>query len=149
MEPVGRCLCATEQPVVVNAIVVGLEVASEHDSSMVGLPYWRGTPGRLSREPSAGHNIACVHLLTKCAARESVPYFETHGPARPGVMCALNLALAGADTDVVVAAADSAAKQWEVDAARTRSLPHRNRGQLSAPCNSALVQHAAIPEVLV
>lgn len=69
MEPVGRCLCATEQPVVVNAIVVGLEVASEHDSSMVGLPYWRGTPGRLSREPSAGHNIACVHLLTKRAAR--------------------------------------------------------------------------------
>ena len=65
-------------------------------------------------------------------------------------MCALNLALAGADTDVVVvAAADSAAKQWEVDAARTRTLPHRNRGQLSAPCNSALVQHAAIPEVLV
>ena len=149
MEPVGRCLCATEQPVVVNAIVVGLEVASEHDSSMVGLPYWRGTPGRLSREPSAGHNIACVHLLTKCAARESVPYFETHGHARSGVMCALNLALAGVDIDVVVAAADSAAKQWEVDAARTRTLPHRNRGQLSAPCNSALVQHAAIPEVLV
>jgi hypothetical protein len=148
MVPVAHCWCATEQPAVVNATVVGLEVTSEHDSSMVGLPYWRGTPGRLSREPSAGYNVACVHLQTKCAARESGLYFETHGPERPGAMCVPNSALAAADSGVA-AAVDSGAKQWEVGAARARSPPHRNRGQLSASCSSALVQHAAIPEVFV
>lgn len=45
MVPVARGSCAAEQSAAVNARVVGLEVASEHDSSTVGLPYWRGTPG--------------------------------------------------------------------------------------------------------
>jgi hypothetical protein len=135
MVPAAHCLCATEQPAVAVARVVGLEV-----------PYWRGTPGRLSREPSAGHNIACVHLPTRRATRGSALCFETHGPAKPRAMRAPNSAAAVVDTG---AGADSDAEQWATGAARTCCPQLHNRGRLSATCSSAQLHHAAIPEVLV